>query len=55
MARDMVWKSTEGNITLEVCSDTSLKVNSLDISSGRCILICVVYRDCCKENGTLVE
>jgi hypothetical protein len=55
MARDMVWKSTEGNITLEVCSDTSLKVNSLDISSGRCILICVVYGDCCKENGTLVE
>jgi hypothetical protein len=45
----------EGDITLEVCSDTSLKVNSLDILRGCGVLICVVYGEWCKENGTLVE
>jgi hypothetical protein len=50
-----LWRVMEGDITLEVCSDTSLKVNSLDILRGCGVLICVVYGEWCKENGTLVE
>jgi hypothetical protein len=31
MISGMVWEIMQCDITLEVCSDTSLKVNSLDI------------------------
>lgn len=37
----VVWygMNDQGGITLEVCSDTSLKLNSLDILRGVCIIL----------------